>query len=448
MINAVLIGKAKVNDKVYWKVCIADAKADSIAIKNIEFNEVLSLLNETGTIEDYNIDKDGENIAPKNMNNLHTLGYVDKPAIDYILLSITKRRKIAKVLDIKNNKILSAEVLTVLPQNCKLLRVRLPNYGSENKKNEFAYCDNIWIKSDGNFDDKHYLGVNHLGNGLKDVSDVLYNKVVERNRKFNSEYYGIEIGTTDTLEERTIDKSDETTSSEKPENILNVKETDKTMTEQSESRQIDTDESAEDSEIDKFYDSNGNCIDFIGLSAYLDKKKLDELEKQSKNVTEKFEKPSIEVGISDAFKNVLSENEKHWVCITKNDLYEELVFSMTERGTIDVPSSLLDQVKYKILKTLDGTSFEFKEVGTDSNGVIQYEEVAVTPHYVYLAELYKNNWKKYYLLQANSEYKNRLKLQCLSDWVEKADELDFSIFIKKYLQWIGRKEYLRVSDWS
>lgn len=229
-----------------------------------------------------------------------------------------------------------------------------------------------------------------------------------------------------------------------PENILDVKQTDGNTDNFS-----DTQPEVEvDPELNKFYDSNGNCIDFFGLSAYLDKKKLEELEKNAKRLEDKMKKPSIEVGIAEAFHGVLDSTEKRWVCISKNDLYEELVFSMTERGTIDVPSSLLDQVQYKILRTMDGSSFEFREIGIDKDGVIQYEEVKLTPHYVYLVELYKENWKKYYLMQANNEYKNRLKLQCMSDWVEKTDSLDFSIFTKKYIQWIGRKEYLRVSDWS
>ena len=159
-------------------------------------------------------------------------------------------------------------------------------------------------------------------------------------------------------------------------------------------------------------------------------------------------KPSIEVGISDAFRDVLDETEKRWVCINKNDLYTEMVFSMTERGTIDVPSSLIGYIPYKILRTLDGSSFEFREIGVDKNGVIQVEEVPITPKYVYLVELYSGSWKKYYLMQVNNDYKNRVKLQCLSDWVEKLDEIDLTSFTKKYVQWIGRKEFLRTSDWS
>ena len=51
-------------------------------------------------------------------------------------------------------------------------------------------------------------------------------------------------------------------------------------------------------------------------------------------------------------------------------------------------------------------------------------------------------------MQVNNDYKNRVKLQCLSDWVEKLDEIDLTSFTKKYVQWIGRKEFLRTSDWS
>lgn len=231
---------------------------------------------------------------------------------------------------------------------------------------------------------------------------------------------------------------------DKPINVLDAKVSDSNNIE----KVADNNESEEDPEINKYYDSNGNCIDFDGLTAYLDKKRVEKLEKEKVKRKKAMRKPSIEVGISDAFRDVLDETEKRWVCISKNDLYTEMVFSMTERGTIDVPSSLIGYIPYKILRTLDGSSFEFREIGVDKNGVIQVEEVPITPKYVYLVELYSGSWKKYYLMQVNNDYKNRVKLQCLSDWVEKLDEIDLTSFTKKYVQWIGRKEFLRTSDWS
>lgn len=474
MVKAVIVGKTTVNNKIAWRVCASNDDMQNVGITDVDSKSLLEIMNQLGISDDYNIEVIDESsgnmkIKPKDLKNIHSISDLSKPEFKYVLLGFIRQKKIARVLNVETNVVHLAEFIFVPRIRSMKLKVRIGG-----NKTESVYCDNIWLLPNGRFDDKHYLYNTHGTGESLDLPQTYCEIIGDEAKDFNTRYYGLtpvqEVDASETDKEAEItgddkvescnapmeipdepDKSlNETAETNQnadinpPENILDIKQTDGNTDNFS-----DTQPEVEvDPELNKFYDSNGNCIDFFGLSAYLDKKKLEELEKNAKRLEDKMKKPSIEVGIAEAFHGVLDSTEKRWVCISKNDLYEELVFSMTERGTIDVPSSLLDQVQYKILRTMDGSSFEFREIGIDKDGVIQYEEVKLTPHYVYLVELYKENWKKYYLMQANNEYKNRLKLQCMSDWVEKTDSLDFSIFTKKYIQWIGRKEYLRVSDWS
>lgn len=433
--RSVVIGYTIVDGYRKYRVLSVKEDFSGLVFRDIPEDNIMEELNNMGISKDYELTKSG--LYTRDTNNLHIIQRLDlssnsETALEYVLVSINKANKTAIAFDIIENKLVKGSLEIMSVDKTLTIKLKLvPRKGEVCKKLKYGlkscHCNNVWIDDNGNFSDEHYIEVKHSKIGT-DVYVPTIGLIRERHKEYNARIRP--LGTSQI---------------KKPENVLNIKDTDNTVKKTQDKKQ----EHAEnDDELSKYYDSNGNCIDFDGLSAYLDKKRLDKLNNKSNSIEEKMERPSIEVGISDAFKGVLDETEKRWVCITKNDLYEELVFSLTERGILDIPSTLLDQIEYKILRTLDGTSLEFKEVGIDKNGVIQYEEIAVTPQYVYLVELYKNNWKKYYLLQANSDYKNRLKIQCLSDWVERKDSLDFSIFIKKYTQWIGRKEYLRTSDWS
>ena len=437
--KSVVIGKLVINGNIKYRVLTIKSDFSGLILRDISENNIMEELEKIGISEDYEISDNG--LKVKDARNLHTIRDMGlerdtKNHLEYIIVSIDKPNKTAIAFDILEGKLVKGSI-DIMPMDKTLsIKMRiLPRQGETCKKLKYGlksiHCDNIWIDEHGNFIDNHYIEIKHNNCG-EDIPKTTAKSIKEKHLNYNKQ-----LGIVNNKNAQSI---------EKPDNILDIKHIDNS--DYTDRSKDDNTNSTTDAELDQYYDSNGNCIDFDGLSAYLDKKRLEDLDNKDKDINKKIEKPSIEVGISEAFKGILDETEKRWVYINKNDLYEEMVFSLAERGILDIPSTLLDTIKYKIIRTLDGTSLEFREIGTDQNGVIQYEEIEVTPQYVYLVEFYKDNWKKYYLLQANSLYRNRLKVQCISDWVEKKDELDFSIFIKKYTQWIGRKEYLRTSDWS
>ena len=489
--NFVIIGETSNTNE--WVLAVSKLGTEKIEYKRVNKADLIKSLRYKGILEDYLFIDDCDDfgntkhtkIYVADTRHLHVLSKVDtkeKCSINtnYVLLSVnsTKQGKNAKtaiLLELSTGRLLQAKINTMGTLG---LRFRIGN--------DIVIPNNIWLDDKGNFKDNHYLNCVH-SNSLEDISIGVYDKTVQVIMNFNkytdtelrNENIDISVEAhkeethneekVEVLEKVEAPKEEKTPEKfetpenlkpdneepkqehqEKPNNILNIKDTDHEVIHGQNivdnSDNSDTDDT--DDEINKYYDSDGNCIDFDGLSAYLDKQKAIQNMKDAEKKREAMAKPSIEVGISEAFKNVLDTNEKRWVCITKNDLYTELVFSMTERGTIDVPSSLIGYIPYRIIKTLDGGSFEFREIGTDKNGVVQMEEIEKTPEFIYLIELYNGSWKKYYLLQVNGNFSNRVKLQCISDWVEKTDDVDFSIFTKKYIQWIGRKEYLRISDWE
>lgn len=411
----VILGKAENSSLESWRLLLADQDFKSVKTVEIDTDKLISLIEQSSIKEDYIINRDNPNkttVMPKSFDNLHTMVLGGQDSLyEYVLLGVTKNKKIGVVYNTKTGTIIKSDIRAF--KNGVYIRIE----DSKTKKYEFKECDNIWLDDNGFFMDNHYIIVRH-SKSTPDIAIPVTKAIKEQARAINNSLYSKQ---------------------EKP------KQAPEQEPEQEQPQQAQPEN---DPEINKYYDANGNCIDFDGLAAYLDKKRLEQQEKESEKRISSMEKPSIDVGIAQAFKGVLDEKERRWVCINKNDLYEELVFALTERGAIEIPTSLFDTVKYKILSTLDGSSIEFKEVGIDDKGVPQFKEIPIVPNYIYLVEIYRNNWKKYYLMQVNGNYKNRVKLQCLSDWTEKTDDVDFSIFIKKYKQWVGRKEYLRTSDWS
>ena len=416
----VILGKAENSSLESWRLLLADQDFKSVKTVEIDTNKLISLIEQSSIKEDYIISRDNPNkttVMPKSFDNLHTMVLGGQDSLyEYVLLGVTKNKKIGVVYNTKTGTIIKSDIRAF--KNGVYIRIE----NSKTKKYEFKECDNIWLDDNGFFMDNHYIIVRH-SKSTPDIAIPVTKAIKEQARAINNSLY-----------------------SEKPEQA--PQQAPEQAPQQAPQQAPEQEQPENDPEINKYYDANGNCIDFDGLAAYLDKKRLEQQEKESEKRISSMEKPSIEVGIAQAFKGVLDEKERRWVCINKNDLYEELVFALTERGAIEIPTSLFDTVKYKILSTLDGSSIEFKEVGIDDKGVPQFKEIPIVPNYIYLVEIYRNNWKKYYLMQVNGNHKDRVKLQCLSDWAEKTDDVDFSIFIKKYKQWVGRKEYLRTSDWS
>lgn len=426
----VILGKAENSSLESWRLLLADQDFKSVKTVEIDTNKMISLIEQSSIKEDYIINRDNPNkttVIPKSFDNLHTMVLGGQDSLyEYVLLGVTKNKKIGVVYNTKTGTIIKSDIRAF--KNGVYIRIENNN----TKKYEFKECDNIWLDDNGFFMDNHYIIVRH-SKSTPDIAIPVTKAIKEQARAINNSLYS-----------EKPKQAPEQAPQQAPE-----QEQPKQAPQQEQPKQAPEQEQPEnDPEINKYYDANGNCIDFDGLAAYLDKKRLEQQEKESEKRISSMEKPSIEVGIAQAFKGVLDEKERRWVCINKNDLYEELVFALTERGAIEIPTSLFDTVKYKILSTLDGSSIEFKEVGIDDKGVPQFEEIPIVPNYIYLVEIYRNNWKKYYLMQVNGNYKDRVKLQCLSDWAEKTDDVDFSMFIKKYKQWVGRKEYLRTSDWS
>lgn len=271
------------------------------------------------------------------------------------------------------------------------------------------------------------------------------NKPVEddTNSSIESESIESELNSSDDNEEpedkpeEPEDRSVETIdNAEEPEDIP---EDTADKTEETEDRSVETiDESGETAdkpdetadkpedtanEMDRFYDSNGNCIDIEGLMAYLDSKQI---EKQLEETNKIDSKSSL----ADVLNKDTDLYQTYDINISKLDAYKDMLGILSIYDTITLDKELSHKCLV-IDDIVSGSTVKYIESGIDKDGVVQVNAENVPLNVIYICYVSNNGHKKYYLMHESQDV-STVKIQCISDTMKDYDYFNTNEFRQKY----------------
>ena len=257
------------------------------------------------------------------------------------------------------------------------------------------------------------------------------NKPVEddTNSSIESESIESELNSSDDNEETedkpedTADKPEET--ADKPEETedKSVETIDKT--EETEDKPEETADKTEETanEMDRFYDSNGNCIDIEGLMAYLDSKQI---EKQLEETNKIDSKSSL----ADVLNKDTDLYQIYDINISKLDAYKDMLGILSIYDTITLDKELSHKCLV-IDDIVSGSTVKYIESGIDKDGVVQVNAENVPLNVIYICYVSNNGHKKYYLMHENQDV-STVKIQCISDTMKDYDYFNTNEFRQKY----------------
>lgn len=202
--------------------------------------------------------------------------------------------------------------------------------------------------------------------------------------------------------------------------------------EEPENRSVETiDESSETAdkpedtanEMDRFYDSNGNCIDIEGLMAYLDSKQI---EKQLEETNKIDSKSSL----ADVLNKDTDLYQTYDINISKLDAYKDMLGILSIYDTITLDKELSHKCLV-IDDIVSGSTVKYIESGIDKDGVVQVNAENVPLNVIYICYVSNNGHKKYYLMHENQDA-STVKIQCISDTMKDYDYFNTNEFRQKY----------------
>ena len=243
------------------------------------------------------------------------------------------------------------------------------------------------------------------------------NKPVEddTNSSIESESIESELNSSDDNEEPE-DKTEET--EDKPEDTADKPEETADKPEETADK---TEETA--NEMDRFYDSNGNCIDIEGLMAYLDSKQI---EKQLEETNKIDSKSSL----ADVLNKDTDLYQTYDINISKLDAYKDMLGILSIYDTITLDKELSHKCLV-IDDIVSGSTVKYIESGIDKDGVVQVNAENVPLNVIYICYVSNNGHKKYYLMHENQDV-STVKIQCISDTMKDYDYFNTNEFRQKY----------------
>lgn len=235
-----------------------------------------------------------------------------------------------------------------------------------------------------------------------------------------SEY---ELNSSDDIESETEDKPVETV--DESENAVNKPDKSEDKTEEPEDNSEEPEDKTEDTanEMDRFYDSNGNCIDIEGLMAYLDSKQI---EKQLEE-TNKIDSKS---NLADILNKDTDLYQTYEINISKLDAYKDMLGILSIYDTITLDKELSHKCLV-IDDIVSGSTVKYIESGIDKDGVVQVNAENVPLNVIYICYVSNNGHKKYYLMHENQDV-STVKIQCISDTMKDYDYFNTNEFRQKY----------------
>ena len=283
----------------------------------------------------------------------------------------------------------------------------------------------------------------HIEDDNKPVEDD--NKPVEddTNSSIESESIESELNSSDDNEEpedkteETEDKPEDT--ADKPEETADKPEETADKTEETEDKSVETIDKTEEpedkpeetadkteetaNEMDRFYDSNGNCIDIEGLMAYLDSKQI---EKQLEETNKIDSKSSL----ADVLNKDTDLYQIYDINISKLDAYKDMLGILSIYDTITLDKELSHKCLV-IDDIVSGSTVKYIESGIDKDGVVQVNAENVPLNVIYICYVSNNGHKKYYLMHENQDV-STVKIQCISDTMKDYDYFNTNEFRQKY----------------
>ena len=251
------------------------------------------------------------------------------------------------------------------------------------------------------------------------------NKPVEddTNSSIESESIESELNSSDDNEEPE-DKTEET--EDKPEDTADKPEESEDKPEEPEDKSEDTANKTEDTanEMDRFYDSNGNCIDIEGLMAYLDSKQI---EKQLEETNKIDSKSSL----ADVLNKDTDLYQTYEINISKLDAYKDMLGILSIYDTITLDKELSHKCLV-IDDIVSGSTVKYIESGIDKDGVVQVNAENVPLNVIYICYVSNNGHKKYYLMHENQDV-STVKIQCISDTMKDYDYFNINEFRQRYI---------------
>lgn len=176
-------------------------------------------------------------------------------------------------------------------------------------------------------------------------------------------------------------------------------------------------------EMDRFYDSNGNCIDIEGLMAYLDSKQI---EKQLEETNKIDSKSSL----ADVLNKDTDLYQTYDINISKLDAYKDMLEILNIYDTITLDKELSHKCLV-IDDIVSGSTVKYIESGIDKDGVVQVNAENVPLNVIYICYVSNNGHKKYYLMHENQDV-STVKIQCISDTMKDYDYFNTNAFRQKY----------------
>ena len=224
--------------------------------------------------------------------------------------------------------------------------------------------------------------------------------------------------------EDTADKPEE--SEDKPEEPEDKSEDTANKTEDTANKTEDTANKTEDTanEMDRFYDSNGNCIDIEGLMAYLDSKQI---EKQLEETNKIDSKSSL----ADILNKDTDLYQTYEINISKLDAYKDMLGILSIYDTITLDKELSHKCLV-IDDIVSGSTVKYIESGIDKDGVVQVNAENVPLNVIYICYVSNNGHKKYYLMHENQDV-STVKIQCISDTMKDYDYFNINEFRQRYI---------------
>lgn len=257
------------------------------------------------------------------------------------------------------------------------------------------------------------------------------------NKPVDDEDKPVEDDTNSSIESESIESElNRSDDNEEPED-KSVETIDKTeepedKPEEPEDRSVETiDESSETAdktedtanEMDRFYDSNGNCIDIEGLMAYLDSKQI---EKQLEETNKIDSKSSL----ADVLNKDTDLYQTYNINISKLDAYKDMLGILSIYDTITLDKELSHKCLV-IDDIVSGSTVKYIESGIDKDGVVQVNAENVPLNVIYICYVSNNGHKKYYLMHENQDV-STVKIQCISDTMKDYDYFNTNEFRQKY----------------
>lgn len=249
------------------------------------------------------------------------------------------------------------------------------------------------------------------------------NKPVEDDTSsIESESIESELNGSDDNEE-SEDKSVETI--DKPEDTADKPEETADKPEETEDKSEEPADKPEDTanEMDRFYDSNGNCIDIEGLMAYLDSKQI---EKQLEETNKIDSKSSL----ADVLNKDTDLYQTYDINISKLDAYKDMLGILSIYDTITLDKELSHKCLV-IDDIVSGSTVKYIESGIDKDGVVQVNAENVPLNVIYICYVSNNGHKKYYLMHESQDV-STVKIQCISDTMKDYDYFNINEFRQKY----------------